>query len=117
MTDNGSIEKLRERIRTYEQAIAMFESTRAAMLVRRRNAHDHVKVHIDSTLATQERALKSLQSVLDTAQQELRRALQQNSASTSPFSAGEPSPTSPNQQPCGAPPTASPLRVPPPSRT
>jgi hypothetical protein len=78
MTDNGSIEKLRERIQTYEQAIALFERNREAMLVRRRDAQDSVKVHIDSMLATHDRALKSLHSVLETAKEEQSRALRQN---------------------------------------
>lgn len=86
MTGNGSLEKLQERIQTYEQAIALFEQTRGAMLARRCNATDSVMVHLDSSLAINARALKSLYGVLATAKAELQRALSANPTAARPAS-------------------------------
>jgi hypothetical protein len=72
---SDEIEKSRESIRVYENAIAMFERTRDAMHMRRRSAPDSVMIHLDASLKLNARALESLKRVLETAKEDLARKL------------------------------------------
>jgi hypothetical protein len=69
---NRRLTQLEESIQVYEQVIRGFEATRQRMRERRRGASDSVMVHIDETLALNERTLTSLNGVLKTAREQLR---------------------------------------------
>jgi hypothetical protein len=75
MPNAATVAKLRENLRVYEDAIATFERARKTMQARRRGASDSVMVHLDQSLKLNERTLASLQRVLDTAKEELRREM------------------------------------------
>jgi uncharacterized protein YukE len=74
MPEEPRISKMRESIKTYEEAIATFETARSKMQQRRHGASDSVMVHLDESLKLNQRTLESLQRVLQTAKDELDRA-------------------------------------------
>lgn len=68
----SKIEQLQESIKLYKDVIQGFEERRAQMLIRRRGAVDSVMVHLDESLALNERTLSSLNRVLASAKEQLQ---------------------------------------------
>jgi hypothetical protein len=72
MQSVSKIEQLQESIKLYKDVIQGFEERRAQMLTRRRGAVDSVMVHLDESLALNERTLSSLKRVLASAKEQLQ---------------------------------------------
>ena len=72
MTDSHTLVQLESSIKVYQDVIRTFEEACARMQARRLGATDSVMVHIDESLALNERTLASLHQVLKTAEEHLR---------------------------------------------
>jgi hypothetical protein len=70
--DKDRQQALKESIHLYEGVIRSFEAARARMEERRKGAIDSVMVHIDESLALNERTLASLHQILAAAQEQLQ---------------------------------------------
>ena len=73
MSNASQVEQLKQSIKVYEEVIDSFEAARARLHKRRSGATDAVMVHVDESLALNERALISLKKVLVSAKEQLRQ--------------------------------------------
>ena len=68
------IPEIERSIREYEEVITSFERASERLRARRKVAHDGTAVGIDRLLELNERTLKSLRNVLDSARSQLAQA-------------------------------------------
>lgn len=73
MPASQQITTLEDSVRVYQEVIESFERTRQLMLGRRRGANDAVMVHLDESLALNQRTLDSLRNGLATARVQLEQ--------------------------------------------
>jgi hypothetical protein len=73
MSNVSRVEQLKQTIKVYEDVIDSFEAARTRLQKRRRGAIDSVMLHLDESLAHNERTLRSLVNVLSSAREQLKQ--------------------------------------------